>query len=77
MRGAVRTGLVLLLLAATPACASVAPWEREALASPRMALDPDEPGAAMAASRRKTREEGHVAAPGSSSSGGGGGCGCN
>lgn len=58
-------------------CQSVQPWERETLSTPRMALDADPDEAAMVQSRRRTREEGHVGAPGSSSSGSGGGCGCN
>lgn len=59
------------------ACTSVSPWERETLASPRMALDPEADEQAMTQSRRRTREEGHVGSPGSSAGGSAGGCGCN
>ncbi|MFW5926340.1 MAG: DUF4266 domain-containing protein [Gemmatimonadota bacterium] len=59
------------------ACTSVSPWERETLASPRMALDPEADEQAMTQSRRRTREEGHVGSSGSSASGSAGGCGCN
>jgi len=74
-----RAALALLCasLAAAAGCAEVAPYERETLASARMALDPDADEGAMVRSRLRTREEGHVGAPGSASGGAGGGCGCN
>lgn len=66
--------LLILLLAALvlPGCAGVRPWERDLLARPDMAWDPDPLEAAR---------QGHVyfskeaAMPGGG--GGGGGCGCN
>lgn len=67
-----------LLLLALSACAEVAAYDRETLASARMQLDPDPDDAALVAARRRTREEGNVTggAAGSSTSSGGG-CGCN
>ena len=69
--------LLVALALALGGCATVEPWERETLASERMKLDPGGADAALVDGRRRTREEGHVGAPGSASSGGGGGCGCN
>ena len=62
----------LLLLLACAACAPVAPWEREILARPDMAFDPDP---------METKRSQHVyfskeaSLPGGGA--GGGGCGCN
>ena len=71
MRCSVAGSLLLLLLAVT-ACAAVKPWERETLARPDMAWDPDP----LEAQRR-----GHVyfskEAAISGAGDGGGGCGCN
>jgi len=65
----------LFVLACT-GCATVAPYEREALTTTRMSLDGDAGELGLERSRIRTREEGHLgAAPGGG--GGGGGCGCN
>lgn len=66
--------LCLLLLAATllPGCTAVKPWERDLLARPDMAWDPDP---------LETQREEHVyfskEAAMSGRGGSGGGCGCN
>ena len=71
-----RAGAVLLLLstvlALASACTAVRPWERDELAKPEMAWDPDPIEAA---------QRGHIffskegSLPGGGA--GGGGCGCN
>jgi hypothetical protein len=66
----------MLLALALSGCATVAPYEREALTTTRMSLDGDAGETSLERSRLRTREEGHLgAAPGGG--GGGGGCGCN
>ena len=64
--------MVLLLLAGLSACATVKPWERDLLAKPQMALDPDP---------LQTSFDEHIYFSKEASSGGrgfgGGGCGCN
>jgi hypothetical protein len=68
----------LLAVVLLPACAEVAPWERETMASARMRLDPDANEQAMVASRHRTREESTITAgTAGTSSASGGGCGCN
>lgn len=67
--------MTLLLALACSGCATLAPYEREALTTTRMSLDGDPDERSLEASRLRTREEGHLGgAPGG---GGGGGCGCN
>ncbi len=67
--------IALLALALGTGCASVAPYEREILATSRMRLDGDPDEVGLERTRVRTREEGHIGgAPGG---GGGGGCGCN
>jgi len=58
-------------------CATVSSWEREVLASPRMALDDDPNEASMVITRVRTREEGRSGVLGAAGGGTGGGCGCN
>lgn len=64
--------LVLTALLMLTACAGVKPWERDLLAKPHMALDPDP---------LQTAFEDHIYFSKEASSGGrgfgGGGCGCN
>jgi len=64
--------LFLLMALAVSACASVKPWERDLLAKPQMALDPDP---------LQTAFDEHIYFSKEASSGGrgfgGGGCGCN
>ena len=70
-----KRGLVALLLGAAiagTACAPVRPWEREALARPDMAWDPDPLGASLGKHIQFSKEASLDGAPG-----GGGGCGCN
>lgn len=71
------TTLALLLLLAgsallLPGCAVVKPWERDVLARPDMAWDPDAQQAALR-NHINFSKEGSLPAAG----GGGGGCGCN
>jgi hypothetical protein len=61
-----------LLVIGAGACATTRPWQREELAKPVMALDPDAEEAALQAHLLGVRE-GAVGGFG----GGGGGCGCN
>jgi hypothetical protein len=63
---------VLLLAAACIGCAEVRPWERDALARPDMAWDPDPLGASLADHIHFSKEASLGGGPG-----GGGGCGCN
>ena len=63
---------LLLLLLLLSACATVRPWERERLAHPAMADDPDPEGERFEGHVRGAREA--ALDPGAS---GGGGCGCN
>ncbi len=75
MTGAVRRTLaiaVLLLSSLATGCATVEPWEREELARPDMALDPD-PMRATLQNHIRFSKEGSLPVGG----GGGGGCGCN
>jgi len=67
-RAALALGLALTL----SACATVRPWERERLAHPAMADEPDPEAAAFDAHVAGARES--ALDPASS---GGGGCGCN
>jgi len=64
-------GLLLLWLACT-GCASVRPWERDVLARPDMAWDPDPLGAELGKHIQFSKEGSLDGGPG-----GGGGCGCN
>jgi hypothetical protein len=68
----VATLLSLLALALASACATTRPYQREYLARPEMAADPDPDEAALYQHLLGTRE-GAVGGGG----GGGGGCGCN
>ncbi len=61
-----------ILAMALPGCVTTKPWEREFLATPEMAPDPDPEEAALQEHYLGTRE-GAVGGFG----GGGGGCGCN
>jgi hypothetical protein len=67
----VRVPLLILLFAAV-GCATTQPWQREYLAKPVMAVDPDEDRAALRQHVLSVRE-GAIGGFG----GGGGGCGCN
>lgn len=72
-----RARLILLVVAAVAsatgaACATTRPWDREILAKPCMAPDPDPQREALHHHYLGTRE-GAVGGLG----GGGGGCGCN
>jgi Domain of unknown function (DUF4266) len=69
-RGSVAALLALALLAT--ACAGVKPWERDQLARPEMAWDPD-PLEAAHESHVYFSKEGSIGA----GEAGGGGCGCN
>lgn len=71
MRAAL-AGLLALGLLAASGCTAVRPWERELLAHPDMAWEPDE---LEAAQRRHVffSKEGALQGGGA----GGGGCGCN
>jgi hypothetical protein len=64
--------MVALVFASLPGCARVKPWEREALARPDMAWEPDPMRSALDNHIRFSKE-GSLPAGG----GGGGGCGCN
>jgi hypothetical protein len=66
------SALLALLLAAGTGCAAVKPWERDVLALPEMAWDPDPLEAKRDAHVRYSKE---AALPGGGA--GGGGCGCN
>jgi hypothetical protein len=71
-RRAGAAALSLLALLALPGCRAVKPWEREVLARPDMAWQPD----ALEAARRshvQFSKEGSLPGGGA----GGGGCGCN
>lgn len=67
-----RPALLALALAASSGCATVRPWEREALSAPAMAETPHPEGEAFDAHFEGAREA--ALDPGSA---GGGGCGCN
>ncbi len=67
-----RIALASLLLALLVGCAPVKPWERDVLARPDMAWDPDP---LEAAHRKHVFWSKEAALPGGGS--GGGGCGCN
>jgi hypothetical protein len=69
-----RRALVALALCAlfSSGCAQVRPWERDALARPDMAWDPDPLGASLGKHIQFSKEASLDGAPG-----GGGGCGCN
>jgi hypothetical protein len=68
----IRTLTLLALALTLSACAGVKPWERDLLAKPQMALDPDP---------LQTAFDEHIYFSKEASSGGrgfgGGGCGCN
>jgi hypothetical protein len=64
--------MLLLVIAAAPGCASVAPWERGILAKPQMALDPNPLQTGTRMHNYGSREAGAS----TNSEGGGGGCGC-
>jgi len=64
--------LLLVFASALTGCATTKPWQREYLARPAMAIDPDPDADALRAHMLGTRE-GAVGGFG----GGGGGCGCN
>lgn len=61
----------------TSGCATLAPYERETLATTRMSLDGDPDETALERARLRTREEGHVGGAPGGGGAGGGGCGCN
>jgi hypothetical protein len=63
---------LVLLLGSASGCASVKPWEREALAREDMAWDPD-PSEATIRSHVYYSKETSLGGSGA----GGGGCGCN
>ena len=71
MRGA-KLAVLLVLTLCAGACAGVRPWERDQLARPEMAWEPDPLEAAQ-------RSHIHFSKEGSLPAGdaGGGGCGCN
>ena len=71
-RLATRLALLALLATIPAACKTVRPYERENLARPVMALDP-EPGPFALQQHVLSTREGAVGGFG----GGGGGCGCN
>jgi hypothetical protein len=66
--------LIALLFAslACAACAPVRPWQRDALARPDMAWEPDPLGAGLGKHIQFSKEGSIDGGPG-----GGGGCGCN
>lgn len=64
--------VAVFAVCALAGCAGVKPWEREYLASPKMAIDPD-PEAALLEQHVYEYREGASGGYG----GGGGGCGCN
>lgn len=64
--------VLLLVIAATPGCANVAPWERGILAKPQMALDPHP----LQTGNRMHNYGSREAGASTNSEGGGGGCGC-
>ncbi|WP_111641092.1 DUF4266 domain-containing protein [Marinimicrobium alkaliphilum] len=64
--------LLGVLLVSVSACTQVQPWERNYLARPEMALEPDPMGALLRSHIHHSKE-----AASSVSSGSGGGCGCN
>ena len=64
--------LAISLALGAGACAPVQPWERDVLAKPHMALDPNSVNSAMRAHTYISRE---AASGGDSAEGGG--CGCN
>jgi hypothetical protein len=68
--------VALALVSTVGGCAEVAAYDRETLASRRMALDPDTGETALLVTRRTIREEGVIGMSGGSSIAGGGGCGC-
>jgi len=68
---ALLAGLLLLTLAGA-GCAPVRPWERNVLARPDMAWDPDPLGAELGRHIDFSKEGSLDGGPG-----GGGGCGCN
>lgn len=72
MHVGVRSLLTFLLVALLAGCATTKPWQREQLAKPVMAPDPDPDRDALRHHLLGVRE-GAVGGLG----GGGGGCGCN
>jgi hypothetical protein len=75
--GKMKTWTLALLLGVTlGGCAEIAAYERETLASKRMALDEDTGETALGLTRRSIREEGLIGVSGAGSMTGGGGCGC-
>jgi hypothetical protein len=66
------TLLLALALSGLSGCAAVKPWERDVLARPDMAWEPDALEAKRTAHIRYSKE---AALPGGGA--GGGGCGCN
>jgi len=64
--------LLALSLSSLSGCAAVKPWERDVLARPDMAWEPDALEAKRAAHIRYSKE---ASLPGGGA--GGGGCGCN
>lgn len=67
-----RVGVLVAVLLCCGGCATVQPWERERLAHPAMADDPDPDASAFDAHVAGARD-----AALDPSSSGGGGCGCN
>ena len=72
MRRLVAGALLAGLLGAGSGCTAVKPWEREVLARPEMAWEPDPLEAKREAHIHYSKE---ASLPGGG--GGGGGCGCN
>ena len=67
-----RSACLLLILLGCGACAKVQPWEREILARPEMAFDPDPMESKRSQHVYYSKE---ASLPGGGA--GGGGCGCN
>jgi len=67
-----RAAVVVVAMAATTGCADVAPWERDVLARPQMAPEPQPLRSALRAHVQASRE-----AALSASRAEGGGCGCS
>jgi hypothetical protein len=67
-----KLGVLLLLTLVCTGCAQVRPWERDVLARPDMAWDPDPLGSQLSEHIHFSKEAGLVGG-----TGGGGGCGCN
>ena len=62
----------MLVICGLSACTTVRPWERESLARPEMAWEPDPLEASLESHIRFSKEASLIGG-----SAGGGGCGCN